>query len=204
MSLNRMVLVMLAFLAACSSTPPPPVYLSDPIAPGALEGAGKTGGIPIAVLPVRIEGQNSDRKVGVLYHTTGGISDLLLHRSVADSISKSLKGILKANGYRPYDATTDRHELSVAMTVHAFSDTVTADLLHVKEKAVLKCDYTLMKRSGDHLSKLVKTSNRFTSPSASAMFDKTGPPKTMGRLLDDSLQKDLIPTLATFQSGESQ
>ncbi len=204
MLLNRMVFMVLAFIAACSSTPPPPIYLSDPIVPSVLESSGIKGGIPIAVLPVELAGNDNDRKVGVMFHTTGGISDLLLHRSVADSLSKSLKAVLKASGYRPYDATTNRHSLSVQMTVHSFSDRVTANVLHVKEEAVLKCDYVLTKRSGDQLSTLVKTSNRFNAPTASAMFDKNAPPQTMGLLLNDSLQKDLIPTLKAFRNGDSQ
>lgn len=200
----RMVFMVLALIAACSSTPPPPIYLGDPAVPSVLESSGINGGIPIAVLPVELAGSENDRKVGVLFHTTGGISDLLLHRSVADSLSKSLKAVLKANGYRPYDATTTRHSLSVKMTVHSFYDKVTANVLHVKEEAVLKCDYTLTKRSGDRMEKLVKTSDRFNSPTASVMFDKNAPPQTMGLLLNDSLQKDLVPTLKTFGNEDSR
>lgn len=186
-------LAILALLGACSTAPAPPVFINTPSATNFPHSGEKGERIPIAVLPVTLPGD--DHFVGVMFHTTGGRSDLMTRSSLSESVEKSLKAALRANGYRPYDATTEHHALAVRMDLTEFSDKITANLLHVRENTVLKCNYTIIRFSGDRKTTMVKTSERYQSPTPSAIFDRKSPPRLLGTLLKDSLQKDLIPTL---------
>ncbi|MHB1285794.1 MAG: hypothetical protein ACYCYP_04395 [Leptospirales bacterium] len=186
-------LFLLALLGACSTAQSPPVFINAPSAMNYTNTGGNGDRIPIAVLPVTLPGD--DHLVGVMFHTTGGKSDLMTRDSLSKSVEKSLKAALKANGYKPYDATTEHHALAIQMDMVTFNDKITANLLHVREKAVLKCNYTIIRYSGDQKTTMVKTSERYHSPTPSAIFDEKSPTKLLGTLLQESLQNDLIPTL---------
>lgn len=195
------IILIMALFGACATTPAPPVFINTPAALNFPHSMKNGERIPIAVLPVMLPGD--DHFVGVMFHTTGGRSHLITRSSLSMSVGESLKAALRANGYRPYDAITDHHALAIRMNLKVFNDKITANLLHVRESAVLKCDYTIIRYSGEHKTTMVRTSKRFQSPTPSAIFDKKSPSRLLGTLLRDSLQQDLIPTLNQLLQQES-
>ncbi|AIA31895.1 MULTISPECIES: hypothetical protein [Leptospirillum] len=192
----------LFFLASCSTGPQPPVFID--MSPGLtfppVSGSSREP-VPVAVLPVKLRGDSHN--VGILFHATGGTSPLLVNHSLKKSVLKSLKAVLKANGYKPYDASSDHHELIVRMEVVSFEDRIRANLLHVRQKAVLKCRYILIRQSGEKSTRIVKTSKREESPTPAAVFDQKSAGKLLEKLLKSSLEKDLIPTLNDLVKQES-
>jgi hypothetical protein len=157
--------------------------------------------VPVAILPVLLRGDSHN--IGILFHATGGSSALLATHSVKKTVLKSLKAILIANGYKPYEASSDQHALLVQMEVVTFRDRVRANLLHVRQKAVLKFRYILIRQSGEKSTRVVKTSKREESPTPDAVFDHKSPGKLMEKLLRSSLEKDLIPALNDLVKQES-
>ncbi|MHB8421620.1 MAG: hypothetical protein ACYC9S_07050 [Leptospirales bacterium] len=195
------LILILALLGACSTTPAPPIFINTPKAFDFTRSMNNGERIPIAVLPVMVPGD--DHYVGVMIHASGGRTHLITRNSLSFNVEQSLKAVLRANGYRPYDATTDHHALAIRMDLQTFNDKITANLLHVREKAVLKCHYTIIRFSEEHKTTMVKTSERYRSPTPSAIFDKKTPSHLLGTLLRDSLEKDLIPTLNRLLKQES-
>jgi hypothetical protein len=156
---------------------------------------------PVAVLPVILRGDSHN--IGVLFRTTGGTSQLLVRHSLKKTVLRSLKAVLKANGYKPYEASSDHHALLVQMEIVLFQDRVRANLLHVRQKAILKCRYVLVRQTGKKSVRMVKTSKREESPTPNAVFDQKSPARLLEKLLRSSLEKDLIPALNALVKQES-
>ncbi len=192
----------LLLTASCSTGPQPPVFIDMPSGLTFHSVSGKSQEpVPVAVLPVLLRGDSHN--VGILFHATGGTSPLLVNHSLKKSVLRSLKAVLKANGYKPYDASSDHHELLVQMEIVSYEDRIRANLLHVRQKAVLKCRYTLIRQSGEKSTRIVKTSKREESPTPAAVFDQKSAGKLLEKLLKSSLEKDLIPTLNDLVKQES-
>lgn len=192
----------LLLMASCSTGPQPPVFIDMPPALTFQSTPGKSAEpVPVAILPVLLRGDSHN--IGILFHATGGSSALLATHSVKKTVLKSLKAILIANGYKPYEASSDQHALLVQMEVVTFRDRVRANLLHVRQKAVLKFRYILIRQSGEKSTRVVKTSKREESPTPDAVFDHKSPGKLMEKLLRSSLEKDLIPALNDLVKQES-
>ena len=196
------LLLGLVLAGACSTGPQPPIFIDMPQTLTFSPATNKnTEPVPVAVLPVVFRGDAHN--AGLLFHTTGGTSRLLVEHSLTETVRKSLEASLKSEGFKPYDASTKHHALVVRMEILTFEDRVRANLLHVRHKATLKCRYVIIRQNGEKSIRVVKTSEREHSPTPSAVFDSKVPAKLLDSLLKESLEKDLIPALERLVREES-
>ena len=190
------LLLGLFLVSACTSYgPAPPILVPDPVAPAVHAKSGLSA-LTIYVLPTQIPLGMED--MGTFFKSDGSYAQLVPENPIGPSLDAILVRDLRAGGFDavipggpvPPDGST------IQIHVRKFQDKVKEGLLQTTQEGKIRMEAIIILHGEGGVTRTIdRTMERHSSPKPVLSFDKSDPSRLLGRLYQESINKDLLPFL---------
>lgn len=190
------LLFALSLVSACASYgPAPPILVPDPMAPAVHPKSGLSA-MTFYVLPTQIPHDMED--IGTFFKNDGSYAQLVPENPIGPSLDTILVRDLRAGGFNavisrgsvPQDGST------IQIHVRKFQDKVKEGLLQTTQEGKIRMEAIIILHGEGGVTRTIdRTMERHSSPKPVLSFDKSDPSRLLGRLYQESINKDLLPFL---------